>query len=84
MDRTKIANVLSTEPQNQDITIAGWVRTVRCSKGGFSFISMNDGSSLAQIQVVADKNLSNYDSEILHLTCKKVLRKIHQPLIVAW
>jgi asparaginyl-tRNA synthetase len=68
MDRTKIANVLSTEPQGQDITIAGWVRTVRHSKGGFSFISLNDGSCFAQIQVVVDNNLSNYDSEILHLT----------------
>jgi len=68
MDRTKIANVLATEPQGQDVTIAGWVRTVRSSKGGFSFISMNDGSCFAQIQVVADNNLPNYDSEILHLT----------------
>ncbi len=68
MDRTKIAKALNTEPQGQDITIAGWVRTVRHSKGGFSFISMNDGSCFAQIQVVADNNLANYDSEILHLT----------------
>jgi len=68
MDRTKIASVLATEPQGQDVTIAGWVRTVRSSKGGFSFISMNDGSCFAQIQVVADNNLPNYDSEILHLT----------------
>jgi asparaginyl-tRNA synthetase len=48
------------------ILIKGWVRTRRDSKG-FSFIEVNDGSSLKNIQVVADDALENY-SEIKKLT----------------
>ncbi len=48
------------------ILIKGWVRTRRDSKG-FSFIEVNDGSSLKNIQVVADDALDNY-SEIKKLT----------------
>ena len=52
---------------NVDILINGWVRTKRDSKGGFSFLELNDGSCFGNIQVVADNKLSNYDSEILKL-----------------
>lgn len=52
----------------QSITLAGWVRTRRDSKGGFSFIELNDGSCLANIQVVADAALPNYESEVKRLT----------------
>ena len=45
----------------------GWVRTRRDSKGGFSFIEINDGSSLAGLQIIADKELANYETEILKL-----------------
>jgi len=48
-------------------TVMGWVRTRRDSKGGFSFIEINDGSSLAGVQVIADRELANYESEILKL-----------------
>jgi asparaginyl-tRNA synthetase len=44
----------------EQVLIKGWVRTRRDSKG-FSFIEVNDGSSLKNIQVVADENLSNYE-----------------------
>jgi asparaginyl-tRNA synthetase len=50
------------------VLIQGWVRTRRDSKGGFSFIEINDGSSLANLQVVADGSLPNYESEVKHLT----------------
>jgi len=43
------------------------VRTRRDSKGGFSFIEMNDGSCFSNLQVIADKNLPNYEAEILRL-----------------
>ena len=46
----------------------GWVRTRRDSKGGFSFLEINDGSCLGNIQVLADGPLPNYESEIKHLT----------------
>ncbi|MBN2418507.1 MAG: asparagine--tRNA ligase, partial [Deltaproteobacteria bacterium] len=45
----------------------GWVRTRRDSKGGFSFIELNDGSCLSNLQVIADSTLSNYQDEILKI-----------------
>jgi asparaginyl-tRNA synthetase len=47
--------------------LEGWVRTRRDSKGGFSFIELNDGSSLGNIQVVAPGELDNYESVVKHL-----------------
>tara|TARA_B110000879_G_C11164978_1_gene510753 strand:+ start:140 stop:1477 length:1338 start_codon:yes stop_codon:yes gene_type:complete len=42
------------------ITIKGWVRTRRDSKE-FSFLEMNDGTCLANIQCVADAGIPGYD-----------------------
>src|SRR5687768_16970079 len=50
------------------VTLKGWVRTRRDSKAGFSFIHLTDGSSFHPVQVVAPKDLANYQDEILHLT----------------
>lgn len=47
------------------ITICGWVRTRRDSKGGFSFIELNDGSCFANLQVIAPAELDNYQTEIV-------------------
>ena len=44
------------------------MKTRRDSKAGFSFIELNDGSSQGNIQVIADKQLENYESEIRALT----------------
>ncbi|MEE2732878.1 MAG: asparagine--tRNA ligase [Pseudomonadota bacterium] len=54
-------------PVGQSVTLKGWVRTRRDSKAGFSFINLHDGSCFDGIQVVADKSLPNYDSDILRL-----------------
>ncbi|MDH3879088.1 MAG: asparagine--tRNA ligase, partial [Desulfobacterales bacterium] len=53
------------------VLIKGWVRTRRDSKG-FSFIEVNDGSSLKNIQVVADEKLPNYE-DIKKLTTGSAL-----------
>lgn len=45
----------------------GWVRTRRDSKGGFSFIEVNDGSCMTGLQIVADGKLHNYLSEVMKL-----------------
>jgi asparaginyl-tRNA synthetase len=66
MHRTLIKNALSMSPP-AEVTVGGWVRTVRTSKGGFSFVQINDGSCLATIQIVADGDLPNYE-DITHLT----------------
>src|SRR5947209_5158818 len=50
------------------VLVQGWVRTRRDSKGGFSFIELNDGSSLANLQIIADGSLQNYETEVKHLT----------------
>ncbi len=62
--RTLIKHVLaSTEPKDAT-TVKGWVRTRRDSKG-FSFLELNDGSCLANLQVVVDAGTPG--SEQLHL-----------------
>ena len=48
--------------------VRGWIRTRRDSKGGFSFLEINDGSSLGNLQVIADGGLANYQTEVLTLT----------------
>jgi len=50
------------------VTVRGWVRTRRDSKAGISFINVNDGSAFASIQVVAGKELPNYENEVRSLT----------------
>ncbi|MFA6030224.1 MAG: asparagine--tRNA ligase [Elusimicrobiota bacterium] len=67
MERTLVRDALKTAP-GATLTLAGWVRTLRCSKGGFSFITLNDGSCQASIQVVAEGKLPNYESEVVRLT----------------
>ncbi|MDH3359357.1 MAG: asparagine--tRNA ligase [Desulfobulbaceae bacterium] len=64
----RIANLLAQKPMGEEIKINGWVRTRRDSKGNFSFLEINDGSCLANLQVIADDSLSNYQTDILHLT----------------
>src|SRR4051812_22259705 len=69
MADVSIADALAGKPgEGGSVTIKGWVRTRRDSKGGFSFLSVNDGSCFDSIQVVAGNALANYQSEILHIT----------------
>src|SRR4051812_43270347 len=69
MAHVSIADALAGKPgANQEVTVKGWVRSRRDSKGGFSFIAINDGSCFDSIQVVAPNTLGNYTQEILHIT----------------
>ncbi len=65
--RNRIAQVLTSGEVGERITVMGWIRTRRDSKGGFSFLEVNDGSCLSNLQVIADKHLPNYDTEVLRL-----------------
>lgn len=67
MRRTKISEIFSYENTGNQTRVMGWVRTRRDSKGGFSFIEINDGSCLSNLQIIAGNNLSNYNDEILKL-----------------
>lgn len=67
MKRTRIAEILSSGEIGARFTIMGWVRTKRDSKGGFSFIEVNDGSCMSSLQMIADGKLPNYKDEVLAL-----------------
>jgi asparaginyl-tRNA synthetase len=66
---TSCADILAGRaPKDAPVTLKGWVRTRRDSKAGLSFIHVSDGSSFHPVQVVAPKDLPNYEKEVLHLT----------------
>ena len=66
MERIKIFSLMKSDVPIDQVLVKGWVRTRRDSKG-FSFIEVNDGSTLKNVQVVADDALDNY-AEIKKLT----------------
>jgi asparaginyl-tRNA synthetase len=63
--RERIANLLDSAAAGRRVRVQGWLRTRRSSKD-FSFLEINDGSSLAGLQVVADVGIAGYDA-IQHL-----------------
>lgn len=67
MKRELIKDVLQSTDFQATFTVCGWVRTRRDSKGGFSFIELNDGSCFSNLQIIADRKLDNYDKEITQL-----------------
>ena len=54
--------------EGSEVRVQGWVRTRRDSKAGISFIQLNDGSCLANLQIVAPATLANYAEQIQHLS----------------
>src|SRR5262249_20700889 len=67
MERISVADARKVEAIGRHVKLQGWVRTRRDSKGGFSFIELNDGSSQGNVQVVAPAALANYESEVKRL-----------------
>src|SRR5437660_11529842 len=67
MDKITVAEARLVESVGKKVLLRGWVRTRRDSKGGFSFIELNDGSCQGNVQVVAPGTLANYDSAVKHL-----------------
>ena len=77
MKRTKIKDLLNGE--EGEALVKGWVKTRRDSKGGFSFLEINDGSCLANIQVVIEHTLSDYSSienQLMTGSCVSVRGKL--------
>ena len=62
--RTKIIDVLQREDYGAMVNVKGWVRTKRGSKA-VNFIALNDGSTIKNVQVVAD--VTKFDEEMLKL-----------------
>src|SRR5207302_8798218 len=63
---TSIRNALQSSAPISEILVQGWVRTRRDSKD-FSFIELNDGSCLRNLQIIARNSLANY-ADIQRLT----------------
>jgi len=67
MDTIRVVEARDPAAVGREVRLQGWIRTRRDSKGGFSFLEINDGSCLGNVQVIADEALANYESEIKHL-----------------
>ncbi len=66
MQRTFVKDALAAESGMESVLIQGWVRTRRDART-FSFIEVNDGSSLKNLQVISDSALPDY-SKIEQIT----------------
>ena len=67
MMKVRIKNILQQNPTGQHVAVAGWVRTKR-DTGSLSFVEVNDGSCLANLQIIAEEKLDNYGAEIKQLS----------------
>ncbi|MDD3180068.1 MAG: asparagine--tRNA ligase [Opitutaceae bacterium] len=63
---TSVKDALAATAPNDSILVHGWVRTRRDTKT-FSFLELNDGSCLHNLQVIVSSTLPNY-AEIQHLS----------------
>lgn len=66
MIKRRIVDILRNGQPDESLTIQGWVRTKRDLKG-FAFIEVNDGSSLANLQVVINQGLPDYEAILKQL-----------------
>ena len=64
MKRTKIVDLLRRTDYGAEVCVKGWVRTKRGSKA-VNFIALNDGSTINNVQVVAD--VEKFDPEMMKL-----------------
>lgn len=67
MNSLQISKVLELSASDEIISVSGWVRTKRDSKT-FSFLELNDGSCLGNLQVIVDSSIENYKNDVLELT----------------
>ncbi|MFI3271785.1 MAG: asparagine--tRNA ligase [Pseudomonadota bacterium] len=59
MQRTHIIKALNATEPTENIHLCGWIRTKRDNKG-FSFLELNDGSCMANIQAIVDEGTPAY------------------------
>jgi asparaginyl-tRNA synthetase len=58
----RIADILLTQPEDQILSVSGWVRTKRGNKE-VAFIAISDGSTIHTLQLVAE--VSRFDEELM-------------------
>lgn len=61
MKRELIVNVLASEGARENVEVCGWIRTRRDAKD-FSFVEINDGSCLSNLQCIVDAGTSASDA----------------------
>jgi len=66
MTQRRIVDLLRHGQADERVTVQGWVRTKRELKD-FSFVEVNDGSSLANLQVVLEPSLPDYQTQLARL-----------------
>ena len=72
MKRLKIKNIQPSD-LGKTLTLCGWVRTVREQKS-FTFLEINDGSTLSNFQIILDADLADYAELIKQLSTGASLR----------
>jgi len=77
MKRTKVKALLSSPETGSDVLVKGWVRTRRGNRN-ITFIALNDGSTIQNIQIVADTLMfeENLIKDITTGACIAVTGKI--------
>jgi len=77
MKRRFIKELLKSSPIGESVAVAGWVRSIRKSKG-FSFIVLNDGTCQGTLQIIVNEDLKNYSdvSSLLVGSCLKIEGKV--------
>ncbi len=67
MKKYSVVALLGNDTPAGESMVEGWVRTRRDAKG-FSFIELNDGSCVSNLQIIAPSTLDNYNETVLSLT----------------
>ena len=68
LKRTKVVSLLAADKPEQEVLVKGWVRTRRDAKD-FSFIELNDGSCLKNIQIIANNNIKSITIVRMEVPC---------------
>ena len=63
MKQVTINHILLMEPEEQEMTVKGWVRSRRDSKG-ISFLELNDGSTIKNLQVIIDETFPDHEKTV--------------------
>lgn len=71
---TRVATIFKDGQAGQVVETAGWVRTRRDSKNGFSFVELNDGSCMSGLQIVVDSDVPGYEETIKSVTTGASIR----------
>ena len=59
--RTSVKELLQSPSVKEGVCVRGWVRSIRRGKG-VAFVTLNDGSCFASVQIVLSPDLDNYEA----------------------